>query len=109
MKERDERVSVDAGANKIFVPGSGNLPIIGLDRGQLNDAERKHKLDILALRRGMLSTWQCTECKQKFPGKEVRAKKLGIAGVGFICPECRGPVVIVEDALNLTMPPGGKI
>ena len=108
MKERDERVSVDPSSNKIFVPGSGNIPIVGLDREKLDAAQKRNQRDMLELRRMMLSTWQCTACRKKFPGREVRAKKDGLNGVAFICPECSGPVVIMEDALSLTVIPGGK-
>jgi hypothetical protein len=108
MKERDERVSVDPNSNKIFVPGSGNIPIVGLDPKKLDTAEKRNHRDMLALRRMLLSTWQCTACRQKFPGREVRAKKDGLSGVAFVCPECSGPIVIMEDALSLTVIPGGK-
>jgi DNA-directed RNA polymerase subunit RPC12/RpoP len=107
MKERDEQVSIDTSRNKIFVPGSGNLPMIGLDRAQLDDAEKRTLRQKTELLRAIRSTWQCTACKQKFPGSVVKVKK-GDSGPLMVCPECSGPVVVLSDALNLKTP-GGAI
>jgi hypothetical protein len=100
MKERDEQVSIDADRNQIFVPGSGNMPMIGLDRAKLDAAEKKTLYEKVQIQRMLLSRWQCTQCRQKYPGKEVIVKK-GDFGPLFTCPQCSGPVIILDDALNL--------
>jgi hypothetical protein len=105
MKERDERISIDPDSNKIFVPGSGNLPIIGLHRGKLNAAQKKAQRDMVALKAAIMSTWQCTACHQKFPGAEVKVKKGPGETALFVCPECKGAIVVVENALSLVKPP----
>jgi RNase P subunit RPR2 len=106
MKERDEQVSIDADRNQIFVPGSGNLPMIGLDRKKLDAAEKKTMHERVQLQRMLKSLWQCTECKQKLPGSVVKVKKVDNMPA-MVCPECSGPVIVVEDALSLTKPPRG--
>ena len=106
--KKPEQVSVDPERNSIFVPGSGNLPMIGLDRAKFDAGQKRASREKVMLERMIRSTWQCTECKQKWPGGHVKAKKDG-AAVLFVCPQCSGAVVIVEDALSLAKPPRGKI
>lgn len=107
MKERDEQVSIDVNRNQIFVPGSGNMPMIGLDRKKLDTAEKKTMHERVQLQRMLKSTWQCTECKQKFPGSVIKVKKVDGMPT-LVCPECSGAAIVVEDALSLTKPPRAK-
>lgn len=136
---KPERVEVDPNRNRIFVPGSGNMEMIGLDRAQMDKRYKAWlKQDVLA-RRLIASTWKCANCRQEFPGAEIRIKsarfrcpdcKLTFAECDGIpvsdgtacpacptvlavryqnempkCPECEGPVVVKDDALNLRRMP----
>jgi len=96
----------------------GPQPLVGPTTGseyqQLKKKEREHKQAMHLLKRQMLSTYQCTQCKRKWSGKNVRLSWKLIDGVQaevLKCPmsSCDAPVVLIEDALNLVKPPMGKI
>jgi hypothetical protein len=114
-----EEVSVNTQDGTIYVPGSGRLPLIGptnsnqeLDR--LKKSEASFKQVKVHMQRQLRSKYQCIQCKRKWSGKLVRIKWVKQDGVNMetlVCPDthCDSPVVMVEDALSLTHPPGGKI
>jgi RNase P subunit RPR2 len=104
MKERDEQVSIDPNRNRIFVPGTGDQPMVGLDRAKLDAASKRQLRENVQLQRMMRSTWRCVTsegCRQEWPGTAVRVRKME-EQVVMVCPECGGPVVVVKDALSLT-------
>jgi hypothetical protein len=102
-------IKVDSSKNTIWVPGSGNLPMVGLDQQRLDEKQKQHQRMSIHLRRQMLSTFQCTECKRKWSGKNVRIKWALQDGLKVelpVCPDlkCNAPVMIFRDALDLTKP-----
>lgn len=99
------------------LPG-GPQPLVGPTTGaayqELKKNEAKHKQEMHLLKRQILSTYQCIQCKRKQPGAFVRMKweiKDGVNMQLLVCrnPKCDGPVVLIEDAMSLTRPPMGKI
>lgn len=87
-----------------------NGPTTGSEYEALKKKEVEHKQAMHLLKRQMLSTYQCTQCKRKFSGKLARVKWRTTEGVNMetlVCPDqrCDGPVVMVADALSLTNPP----
>jgi RNase P subunit RPR2 len=105
--KKPEQVSINPDRNSVFVPGSGNMPIVGLNRETLDARSKIALKEKVMLERIMRSTWQCVECKQKFPGTEVRMKKGKAIPIEYVCPECGGPVVVKDDALQLSGPLAG--
>ena len=85
--------------------------MVGIDPAQLEEKKRQHARVNLELQRTMHSTYQCTQCKRKYPGKFVRIKEArlagGVATTVMVCPDksCDAPVVLVVDALDLRRPP----
>lgn len=101
---------VDHETGLIHVPGRGNLPLIGPTSGSayedLKAKEKQNRAAMLHLKRQMLSTFQCTQCKRKQPGTQVRVKWMKTEGVDMetlVCrdPKCDAPVVMIEDARDL--------
>lgn len=108
-------VRVDHETGDVHVPGKGNLPLIGPTSGaayeDLKRKEKEHRASMLRLQRAMLSTFQCTQCKQRQPGTEVRVKWMKQEGVEMetlVCRDrkCDAPVIMAEDARDLTKTPG---
>lgn len=97
---------------------NGPEPLVGPTTGSEYEALKKkeatHKQAMHLLKRQILSTYQCCQCKRKWPGKDVRVKWRKQEGVNMetlVCPDkrCDGPVVVYEDAISLTRPPGGRV
>ena len=91
-----------------------NGPTTGAEYEALKKKEAQHKQAMHLIRRQMLSTYQCTQCKRKWSGKHARVKWRTQDGVNMetlVCPDshCDGPLVLIEDALNLRQAPGGRI
>jgi len=105
--KKPEQVSINPDRNSVFVPGSGSLPIVGLNRATLDERSKIALKEKVMMERIMRSTWQCTECKQKFPGTEVRMKKGTVMPIEYVCPECGGIVIVKDDALQLSGPLAG--
>lgn len=93
-------------------------PLVGPTTGaayqELKKKEAQHRQEMHLLKRQILSTYQCTQCKRKQRGADVRMKwemKDGVNMQLLVCrfPSCDGPVVLIEDAMSLTRPPMGKI
>lgn len=107
-----EQVRIDPTTGSMSIPGLGTKPMVGLDPGTLDAKGQEHRKRKLLLERQMRSTYQCTQCKRKFSGRYVRVKIRNEGGTKMevlVCPDprCDGPVIVVEDSLNLTRPPGG--
>jgi len=103
-------VKVDHNRGTIFVPGQGNLPLVGVDAKQLSEKEKQYERTKLQLRRMKLSIWKCTECKRQWSGKFVRYRPEMIDGIltdGYHCADkrCDGRVVIFRDAFDLVNGP----
>lgn len=109
---------VDHETGLIHRPKMAPVPLVGPTTGseyeQLKKAEKQNQKLMLLLERQMRSTFQCTQCKKKWPGKFCRIKWRTIDGVNaetLVCPnqKCDGPVIMIEDAMNLRKAPGGRI
>lgn len=88
-----------------------NGPTVGREYEELKKKEAAHKQAMHLLKRQMLSVYQCTECKRKWSGKLARVKWRKTEGVNMetlVCPDphCDGPLVLYQDAMSLTNPPG---
>ena len=113
MTPRREEVSVDPEQGKIWVPGQGNLPLIGPEGKKLDDAKRQHEKANLHMRRQMLSEYRCLQCKKIIKGKHVKVKWELQEGLGvelLVCndPHCQGPVILHKDALDVMNPPAER-
>lgn len=106
-------VSIDHDRGLIWTPGIGWQPLLGPTSGaayqELKRKEQERKQLNIHLRRQILSTWRCTECKRVWIGKDVRVKWRKVDGVNMetlVCPDprCDGPVIIEKDAFSLTNP-----
>jgi hypothetical protein len=105
-----KQVKVNHDEGTVYVPGSGNLPLIGVDPKKLEEREKVNARNKLHLRRQVLSTWRCTQCKRTWSGKFVRVKWELIDGIRtelLVCPDkrCDGPVVVFKDAFDLMNAP----
>lgn len=116
MKLLTDQAKVDHETGLIYVPGKGNLPLIGPTSGaayeDLKAKEKEHREANLRLRRAILSTYRCTQCKRVQSGANVRVRWMKFHGVEaetLVCanPRCDAPVVVIEDAANLRAIPGG--
>jgi ribosomal protein L37AE/L43A len=129
------QIRIDHETGLIHGLPNGPQPLVGPTTGseyqELKKKEALNKQNELAIRRRMLSTWQCTECKRKFPGRDPRLprpatppsryyatdlrvkwrKTEGVNVETLVCPDqrCDGPVIMVEDAMSLTHVPGGRL
>ncbi len=98
----------------INVPGKGPLPLIGPTSGaayeDLKQREKAVNQQLRDLRHSLLSTFQCTQCKEKQPGTLIRLKWMVVEGMKMLAPVCRhvncdAPAVIIEDARDLRKQP----
>lgn len=116
--EPRERIRVDHETGLIHGLPDGPQPLIGPTTGreyeELKKKEKEHGQAMHLLRRQMLSTYQCCQCKRKWSGKHARVKWRQTEGVNMetlVCPDshCDGPLVLFEDAADLRHAPGGRI
>lgn len=107
-------VKVDHETGMVNVPGKGELPLIGPTSGSAYEDLKKREKDqyqfMLRLKRAILSTYQCQQCKKKMSGGNVRPKTVSIDGIEtqiLVCsdPKCDAPVTLIEDVLNVARPP----
>jgi hypothetical protein len=112
------QIRIDHETGLIHGLPNGPEPLVGPTTGseyqELKKKEATHKEAMHLLKRQILSTYQCTECKRKWSGKDVRVKWRKTEGVNMetlVCVDrrCDGPVVMIEDAMSLTRPPGGRV
>lgn len=105
-----DEVKVDHNEGTVHVPGSGSLPLIGVDPKKLSDKQKQHERTTIQIRRMKMSIWKCTQCKRSWSGKFVRYKPEMVGGImtdAFTCPDrsCGAPVVIFKDAFDLVNGP----
>ncbi len=97
------KVRIDHETGIIHGLPAGPQPLVGPTTGrayeELKQKERLHSLRNAFLERQMLSTFQCTQCKRKQSGKNVRVK-LDHGAEVLVCSnsKCDAPVVCVMDA-----------
>lgn len=110
-------VKVDHETGMVNVPGKGELPLIGPTSGSAyEDLKRREKEQyqfMLRLKRAILSTYQCQQCKKKISGAHVRIRTTTIGGLEtqlLVCsdPKCDAPVTLIEDVLDLRQQPGER-
>lgn len=113
-----DQLWVDHETGLIHRPGQAPVelsgPTTGSEYEQLKEREKQNAKLMHLLKRQMLSTYQCTQCRRKFSGKLARIKWRQMEGVNaetLVCPDstCDGPVIMVEDARDLRSVPGGKV
>jgi hypothetical protein len=112
-----ETVKVDHETGMVNVPGKGDLPLIGPTSGSayedLKKREAEQRQFMMRLKRAILSTYQCQQCKRKMSGANIRVRMETIGGIQaqtLVCsdPKCDAPVTLVEDARDLRQPPAGS-
>ena len=113
-----EPIRIDHETGLIYGLPEGPLPMNGPTTGQayedLKTKEAENRQMQQHLKRQILSTFQCLQCRRKQSGKNVRVKWRKEEGVNMetlVCfdTHCDGPVVMIEDALSLTNPPAGRV
>ncbi len=80
-----------------------NGPTSGAAYEDLKKKEKAQEQMNAHLQRQILSNFQCTQCKRKQRGRDVRVKWLKLDGVNaetLVCfdPKCDAPVVMIQDA-----------
>lgn len=111
------QIRIDHETGLIHGLPEGPQPLVGPTTGseyqELKKKEKQHAQAMHFLKRQILSTYQCTQCKRKWSGRDVRVKWRKQDGVNMetlVCPnkKCDGPVIMVEDAANLRHLPGAR-
>jgi ribosomal protein L37AE/L43A len=95
-------------------PAPLNGPTTGAAYQELKRNEKEHRVRNAILERQMRSTYQCTECKRRQSGKNVRVKWRKIEGTlseTLVCfdTHCDGPVILVQDAGPLLQALQGRL
>lgn len=112
-----DRLWIDHETGLIHRPNNEPIELVGPTTGReyedLKKAEKRNEQAMKLLKRQILSTFQCTQCRQKFSGKFARIKWRKVQGIDMetlVCfdPKCDAPVVMIEDAMNLRKVPGGR-
>jgi len=88
-----------------------NGPTTGREYEELKKASQRNEVAMAHMKRQMLSTFQCTQCRTKFSGKFARIKWRKVDGIDMetlVCfdQKCDGPIIMIEDALDLRKVPG---
>lgn len=101
------KIRIDHETGLIHGLPDGPQPLVGPTSGkayeELKAKEQKQAVINAHLERQMLSVFQCTQCRRKQSGKNVRVKWRKVEGVNMetlVCfnPACAAPVVMIQDA-----------
>jgi hypothetical protein len=100
--QKREQIRVDHETGLIHGLPGGPQPLVGPTTGreyeQLKQNEARNEQVKRLLERRMVTTYQCTQCKRKWPGVHVRVKwrkQYGVNMETFVCPDshCDAPVI----------------